>query len=166
MRPSQHLAVSVLAGGGTWAATGEPWALALTTIAGVAADVDHVPDLWRVMALGRKPKLVLFFHGWEWLGLMCGISFALGWPWWMAALVSGYATHLVTDHVFNGAQRLGYSLAYRALKGFEPQVVAKDWDIGDAYVTLQKEMPWVLLLVKWYKARNPVEGPPLPKDDR
>jgi hypothetical protein len=117
--PSRHLALSTVAGGAAWAATGEALALPVTVGAGVLVDADHAPDLWWTLALGRRPVAVWMLHGWEWLVGLVVLGVWVGFPWWLVAVLVGYGLHLITDHLFNSGGLGNYFLIYRARHRFQ-----------------------------------------------
>ncbi len=153
MRPRSHLALSTAAGGGLWAATGEPWALPVTVAAGVLVDVDHAPDLWWTLALGRKPVATFLLHGWEWVVGLVALGMWTGFPWWHLAVVVGYSLHVTTDHLANRGGMWSYSLIYRARHGFQVAKLAPHWDFDHAYDMLRREVPPAAMLIKWWKDR-------------
>lgn len=137
-----------------WAITGEPWALPVTAAAGVLVDIDHTPDLWWTLALGRRPVAVYLLHGWEWIVGLALLGLWTGFPWWLVAVLAGYSLHVVTDHMFNNGGPWTYSLAYRARHGFRVARVAPQWNPSHAYEVLQKEVPFALTLIDWWKRRS------------
>ena len=156
MRPSQHLALSGVAGGATWAATGEPWTLAVTVGAGVLVDIDHGPDYWWFFSLRRQPLTVLLLHGWEWFIGLVVLGIFVGFPWWLVAVLVGYGLHLTTDHVFNRGRLLCYSFIFRASYRFQMAKVAPNWDLAHGYDVLRSEMPFAANLIeRWNGGRPP-----------
>ena len=114
MRPTNHLAVSTLIGGSIWVVTKEPVALILAIITGTLIDVDHVLDMLWHNVLNRRPTGSFFLHGWEWLISMVVLGIYIGFPWWVVAISLGYASHMITDQIFNKTRMFSYSIIYRA----------------------------------------------------
>lgn len=157
MRPSRHIALSGAAGGATWAATGEPWTLAITVGAGVLVDLDHAPDYWWAFSLRRRPVAVLLLHGWEWLMGLAVLGMWTGFSWWLVAVLVGFGLHLTTDHLFNGGRLLCYSFIFRASHGFQMARVAPSWDLSLSYYVLRKEIPFAASLIdRWNGGRPPM----------
>ena len=154
MRPSEHLALSSAAGGAVWAATGEPWAFPVTIATGVLIDLDHSPDLWWTFALKRKPLAVSILHGWELLIGLAALGIWAGLPWWLAAVLTGYGLHVITDYLFNGRSLRSYFLIYRAINRFQAAKVFPEWDHSQAYGVLQKEVPVAVRLIEWWNRRS------------
>ncbi len=154
MRPSRHLALSAAAGGGIWAASGQPWALPMTVAAGVLVDVDHAPDLWWTFALKRKPIATFLLHSWEWLTGLLVLGVWAGFPWCLVAVIVGYGLHVITDHAFNHGALWSYSLAYRAWHRFRMASLAPGWDFDYAFDVLRKEVPPAAMLIDWWNGRS------------
>ncbi|MBM3942645.1 MAG: hypothetical protein FJ316_06935 [SAR202 cluster bacterium] len=145
--------LSAVAGAGMWAATGHPLALPVTVAAGFLVDADHAPDMWWSLALVRQPTAVYALHAWEWLAGMLALGIWIGFQWWLASAIAGYALHLVTDHVVNRGRPLTYSLIYRACHRFRMAEVAPSWTIEHAHEVLESEIPLANRLVNWWKRR-------------
>ena len=156
MRPSRHLAVSTAVGGAAWAVTGEAWALPVAVGSGVLVDVDHAPDYWWTFALRRRPLAIFALHGWEWLLGLVAVGIWTGFPWWLLAVVLGYGSHLVTDHLFNGGGLWSYSLVFRVRHGFRKERVAPYWDFDHGYETLRKEVPIGAAIIEWWRRSSDV----------
>ena len=154
MRPIEHLALSTAAGGAVWAATGEALAFPATIAAGVLIDVDHSPDLWWTFALKRKPMAAFLLHGWELLIGLAALGIWAGFPWWLAAVLTGYGSHVTTDYLFNGRSLRSYFLIYRAINRFQAAKVFPDWNHSQAYGVLEKEVPVAVRLIEWWNRRS------------
>ena len=118
MGPIGHALVSTAVGGGVWAATGSPAAAGVTVAVGVLMDGDHMYDYYQRYARGKYGKLYLPLHAWEYslvgLGLL---AVGLNHPIFLGVVLAHLA-HVVSDHWHNGLNRFGYSITYRAIKGF------------------------------------------------
>jgi len=153
LRPSRHLALSIVAGSLVWAGTGEPWTLPVTVAAGVAVDLDHGPDLWWNLALGHSPVAVFVLHAWEWLAGLLALGIETGFSWWLTAVVVGYGLHIITDHINNKGRMWRYSIAYRARHGFKVARLAPQWDSNYTYSVLKREIPPAVVLIEWWRRR-------------
>ena len=130
MGPIGHVVVSNAVGGGVWAATGSPAAAVVTVAASVLMDVDHVYDYYQRYARRKYGKIYVPLHAWEYslvgLGL---IALGLSHPIFLGAVLA-HLTHVGSDQWHNGLNRFGYSITYRAIKGFN-----SDWIIAHRELT-------------------------------
>ena len=108
--------------------------------AGALIDVDHLPDMIWHNYLGRSPTSTFVFHAWEWLGALIVSGALIGFPWWMTALVGGYASHIVTDHLFNRPLPLSYSIIYRAFHGFKMSKLYPEGSLDTPVQSFMKEL--------------------------
>ena len=124
MGPIGHFLVSSAVGGGVWAATGSPAAAGVTVSVGVLMDADHVYDYYQRYGRGKYGKVYVPLHAWEYslvgLGLL---ALGLNHPIFLGAVL-GHLAHVGSDHWYNGLKRLGYSITYRAIKGFDFEAIA------------------------------------------
>ncbi len=127
MGPIAHTLISGTVGGGVWVATGSTGAAALALGLGVLMDVDHLYDYYQHYAKGRCGKIYVLLHGWEYSLIGLGVYGALGFqhPVLMAAVLAHLA-HVATDHLFNTLTPLGYSIVFRALKGFNRASISRN----------------------------------------
>ena len=157
MKLGHHAAVSVAIGVGLWAATGDARTLPAAVAAGVLPDVDHLLDYYNWYIRRDTRRLILIFHGWEYLVAAVLIYvFAFTEPW-MLAVVLGYASQVGTDQIFNGVRWHTYSLLARASLGFDARrVVGRD--MTQAYEALVDSLPVFRDPVRrWFERR--IEGP-------
>ena len=117
-------------------------------------DIDHAPDLWWRIALGRRPVATFAIHAWEWLTLLVVLGIFTSYQWWLVAVVVGYGLHLITDHVFNHGGMWSYSLIYRARYRFEAARLAPKWDIEHSLGVLKAEIPPAARLLEWWRRRR------------
>ena len=118
MGPVGHVLVSSAVGGGIWAATGSPAAAGLTVAVGVLMDADHLYDYYQRYARGKYGKIYVPLHAWEYSLVALGlIALGLNHPIFLGAVLA-HLTHVGSDHWHNGLKGLGYSITYRAIKGF------------------------------------------------
>ena len=127
MGPIGHTLISGSVGGGVWVATGSTGAAALALGLGVLMDVDHLYDYYQRYAKGRCGKIYVLLHGWEYSLIGLGVYGALGFqhPVLMAVVLTHLA-HLAADHWHNSLTPLGYSIVFRALKGFNRESISRD----------------------------------------
>ncbi|MBI4336757.1 MAG: hypothetical protein HY683_02860 [Chloroflexi bacterium] len=118
MSPPAHAVVSVAIGGATWAVTRSPGAVAVALLVGVLIDLDHLPDYYHTLVLGRRPRLWLVLHSYE--GVVPGTlaAYLSGWNPLVIAGLAAFLAHILCDQVANPVRPLGYFFTYRALKGF------------------------------------------------
>ena len=139
MKPTSHAILATGTGIAIWAATGEPAAIPLTFATGVLVDGDHLPDqIWHFYMKGR-PLGILALHAWEWLIGLAVVTVLLSSPWWMVAVTLGYATHIVTDHHFNGPNRWGYFILFRAYHRFRIERISPHWRLKHPVHALLRE---------------------------
>jgi len=134
MQVSRHAAASAALSALVYVGTGSAHATVSSFLAGWLIDVDHLLDyvvehglrLDRAYFFAtfdedryRKARLVL--HGWEWPVALAAASWLLGGEMVTAGLAFGWLQHLVFDQFANRARPLAYSLAARAVKGFDYQ---------------------------------------------
>jgi hypothetical protein len=127
----QHALISSAGSGIIYAVTGDLAASAAFSLTGIFVDLDHLADYWRDTGFNLRvrsffahfdrkapPRLWIFCHGWEWpfLGMVLFLS-RFHQPW-LAAGTAGWFLHLSLDQYFNHFKPLGYSLVYRASRGF------------------------------------------------
>lgn len=119
MRPSSHLILSASVGAAVWAATSEPLALPITIGTGILVDIDHLPDMVWHHFFKKQATASFVLHSWEWLiGLFC-LGIVVWFHWWIIAVIAGYASHIMTDQLFNKPKLLSYSFIFRATKAFK-----------------------------------------------
>ena len=123
MFPTGHLAVSLVVGGGLWAATGSPWAMAGSVVAGVLVDGDHVLDYANALR-GDIRRILVPLHSYE-LGL-AGLlaAFLTGWHPLLTGAALGLLAHVASDALTNRLHPLAYFLAYRVRHGFRRAALA------------------------------------------
>jgi hypothetical protein len=109
------------------------WGLAISSfIAGVFIDLDHFLDVIREHGWSIKIKdffwichksqfdrIILLWHGWEWLGLLGIAAWLTGWNPWITGILIGFGQHLVIDASHNSSNPLSYSLIWRWKNNFD-----------------------------------------------
>lgn len=136
---TEHVALSAAASAALYLASGDPWAAAAFSVAGVLVDADHVLDYWRetgfnlrrrafldFFAVGRPHKLLIPLHGWEWPLALAVVGAAVGAPAWVFAASAGWLLHLGLDQRYNPLGPLSYLFFYRWSVGFEGEAVFED----------------------------------------
>ena len=126
--------------GAVWAATGEWIALPAAVAAGVLPDADHLWDFYVKYVKRDQSKLFLLFHGWEFL-LAAVIVYIAGYrePWFLGAM-TGYATQIGGDQVFNNVRWHTYFLSARIWLRFSEEKVIGERQIH-AYSALVNRRP-------------------------
>jgi hypothetical protein len=131
MKVSHHLMASGLISGGLYAATRSiPLAVA-SFVFGWLIDIDHLVDY--VIEHGPRADVPYFFstyrdnryrrarlvlHGWEWPVLVAIAGRKVPCHGWLAGVALGWLQHLAFDQLTNAPRTLGYSIVWRALRGF------------------------------------------------
>lgn len=109
------------------------WYLSIACfISGVFIDLDHFVDYFREQGINldiknffktcekaQFEKIVLFFHGWEWLLLLSLSAWFWGWNLIVVGITIGVGHHLILDAYYNRADIKTYSLIWRWSKGFD-----------------------------------------------
>ena len=132
MGPVGHVLVSSAVGGGVWAATGSPVAAGVTVAVGVLMDADHLFDYFQRYARGKCGKLYVPLHAWEYslVGLVL-IAVGLNHPIFLGAVLA-HLTHVGSDHWHNDLGRFGYSITFRAIKGFNFNAIVGQQEMAHA----------------------------------
>ncbi len=108
------------------------WGLAIAClISGIFIDLDHLVDVirehgWSVRVkeffdICRKAqfdRILLVWHGWEWVILLGEASWQTGWNPWITGVFIGISQHVVLDSLFNTRNPLSYSLIWRWRRDF------------------------------------------------
>ncbi len=132
MKLHHHTAFSLAASGTLYLLT-KSWGLAIASfIAGIFIDLDHFIDyfrehginldikkFFRICKNAQFNKIILLFHGWEWLIVICTIAWCSGWDPLMTGIVIGLSHHMILDIFYNSKNLRAYSIIWRWSKGFE-----------------------------------------------
>lgn len=108
------------------------WALAVSCfITGIFIDLDHIIDVLRENGRPFKIKnffrichdcqfnrVMLIWHGWEWLFLWSIAAWLTDWNPWMTGALIGLSQHLVIDAFSNNNRIRAYSLLWRWKQNF------------------------------------------------
>ena len=153
MGPIAHLLVSGAVGGGVWVATGSPTATGVTVAVGVLMDADHLYDYYQRYSRRKYGKLYVPLHAWEYslvgLGL---IAFGLNHPIFLGAVLA-HLTHVGSDQWHNGLGRFGYSITYRAIKGFDFDSIVGRVEMDHAGHMKSKGVHFDRRLSLWFQAK-------------
>ncbi len=176
MGPIGHTVISSAVAGGTWAITGSPAAAGVALGVGVLMDVDHLYDYYQRYVKGKKDRVYVLFHAWEYPMIMSFISLVFYHPF-LLAVILGHLAHVTTDHVWNRLTPFAYSITYRAIKGFDSRHIAPHHHVMDSYRSLphllplgHRVEPWFQRkIAPWFLARidrtSPNEAVPTSSDD-
>ena len=131
MKPVIHLTASAVVSASLYGMTKSVTISVVSFFTGFLIDIDHVfdylreyglqPDLkkfFRVFYENRFEKVVLVFHGWEWIAALFVLSWSSGWNKPLLGFAIGALHHLVLDQMGNNATGPGYFFVYRAVKRF------------------------------------------------
>lgn len=131
MKLQRHTAISVIIGGVLYMMF-KSWALSLSCIiSGIFIDLDHifdvvrehgrgvtVKDFFRICHHAQFNRVILIFHGWEWLPLFLMTAWLTGWNPWVTGTCIGLGQHLVLDAYSNSSNISSYSLIWRWKNNF------------------------------------------------
>jgi hypothetical protein len=152
MGPIGHTVISSAVAGGTWAITGSPAAAGVALGVGVLMDVDHLYDYYQRYVKGKKDRVYVLFHAWEYPMIMSLISLVFYHPFLLAAIL-GHLAHVTTDHVWNRLTPLAYSIIYRGIKGFDSRHIAPHHHVMDSYRSLPRLLPFGHRVEPWFQRR-------------
>ena len=126
-----HVTASAVVSATLYGATKSVPLAVVSFLTGFLMDIDHVfdylreygmqPDpkkFFRVFYENRFEKVVLAFHGWEWIAVLVVCSWAAGWNELLLGIATGALHHLILDQLGNNATGPGYFFVYRAAKRF------------------------------------------------
>ena len=152
MGPIGHTVISSAVAGGTWAITGSPAAAGVALGVGVLMDVDHVYDYYQRYVKGKKDRVYVLFHAWEYPMIMSFISLVFYHPF-LLAVILGHLAHVTTDHVWNRLTPFAYSITYRAIKGFDSRHIAPHHHVMDSYRSLPHLLPLGYRVEPWFQRK-------------
>ena len=120
---------------------------------GVLMDGDHVYDYYQRYARGKCGKIYVPLHAWEYsvVGLVL-LTLGLNHPIFLGAVLA-HLTHVASDHWHNGLNPLGYSITYRAIKGFNLYSIAPQREHVHAGHMDSKRLNFDLRLSLWLQAQ-------------
>ena len=113
--------------------------------------MDHVPDLWWTFRLRRGAVATVFLHSWELLAGLLVLGAWRGFSWWLVAVIVGYGSHVLTDHLFNKGVPWRYSLLYRIDHRFRLSKLSPDWEFDHAHHRFRREINPTVRVIGWWK---------------
>lgn len=139
MKPTAHLAASVLLSATLYFATKSIVVSTVSFFSGFLIDADHLLDyireygfridikeFFRLFHETRFKKLLLIFHAWEWVLVLLILAALLKWNRFILGVTIGVFQHLVFDQMRNGVTPWGYFFIYRATKKFSVTDIVTD----------------------------------------
>jgi len=153
MGPVGHTLISSGIGAGVWITTGSEAAGALAVGVGVLMDLDHVYDYYRWYIQGRRDRIYVLLHSWEYsvaglAVLAAGVSHPL-----LLAATLAHLAHVGSDQLVNDFSRFGYSVIYRLMKGFDITLIAPHLDVATEYRRFHRHLPFSRYLESWFERR-------------
>ncbi len=141
MRPIVHIAASAIVSSLLFTITRSVTITAVSFFSGFLIDIDHVFDYLREYGFrislkaffaafygNRFKRLILIFHGWEWMLLLLLLSWRSGWNEVLVGIFFGAVFHLIIDQMGNEVTCPGYFFCYRVLKGFMVKAIVRGTD--------------------------------------
>lgn len=109
------------------------WYLSMACfLSGIFIDLDHFIDYFREQGVsldikkffricenGQFDRVILIFHGWEWILLCAVIGWSSGWTPLATGVIIGLGHHMILDAFYNRTSIRTYSIIWRWSKGFE-----------------------------------------------
>ena len=136
MKPVHHIAASTIISGALYSIF-RSWELSLACfITGFIIDIDHIFDyifengfdfnmntFFDFFYHEKHQKIILLFHGWEWL-ILLGIYVKLtDWNLWVTGALIGYALHIIPDYFYSKAPFGSYSLIWKWKNNFNSKLI-------------------------------------------
>ena len=134
MSPDKHLFSGAVTGTALLAATDDKRMAAGCFLGNFLCDIDHLIEYAKFCAVKKrmpsfgefmsgnyfaeKKKIVLIFHGWEYLILLVLLS-RISRKRGLIGFTLGYAIHLILDTLGNDCTVKGYSIIYRKSVGWD-----------------------------------------------
>jgi hypothetical protein len=100
-------------------------------ITGIFVDIDHSFEYVREYGFRLDPefffytfnntlykRVILPFHGWEWVALLAILSVAANYNTITAGMLIGLSSHLICDQFSNGSNKWGYFFFFRLKNRF------------------------------------------------
>jgi hypothetical protein len=134
-------------------ATGSKGAVALAVGVGVLMDLDHVYDYYQWYVKGRRNRILVFLHAWEYSAAGLGLLAAGIYHPFLWATVLAHLAHVCTDQLFNDVSRFGYSMIYRLIRGFGIAAIAPNLDPATEYRRLHRHIPFSQHWESWFERR-------------
>lgn len=117
------------------------WGMAVSCfISGIFIDLDHIIDVLREHGLpfkvkkffevcdkGQFDRVMLLWHGWEWIVLWGIAAWLTEWNPWVTGAFIGIGQHMILDTLYNSSNPCTYSLLWRWKKDFDFDTVFADF---------------------------------------
>ena len=139
VKPTVHIAASTVISALLFGITKSVGITMVSFFTGFLIDIDHVFDyvreygfqvsrekFFRVFYENRFRKLLLVFHGWEWIGILFLLARYCDRSGWALGMAIGALQHLVLDQIGNTVTGPGYFFVYRIWKRFAAGAVVRD----------------------------------------
>ena len=123
-------------------ATGSPIAAGVALGIGVLIDVDHLYDYYQKYANGRKNKVYVLGHAWEYAGIGMAVLALVFYHPVLLGAVMGHFAHVATDHFTNRLSTFAYSISYRLIKGFDGAYIAPHQQSGHSHRRFDNLLPF------------------------
>lgn len=153
MGPLGHAVISGAVGGGVWMSTGSAGAAALAVGVGVLMDLDHVYDYYQWYVKGRRGRIYVVLHAWEYSAAGLGVLATGIYHPFLWATVLAHLAHVCTDQLSNDVSRFGYSIIYRLIKGFDITSIAPHLNPDIEYRRLHQHIPFSRHWESWFERR-------------
>lgn len=150
MGPIGHTAVSGVVAGGAWAITGSPAAAGVALGVGVLMDLDHLYDYYQRYVRGKRDRIYVVLHAWEYSMIMSCIGMVFYHPFLLAAIL-GHLAHVATDHAWNRLSPFAYWITFRAIKRFDSQHISPHHHVMYSYRSLPRLLPFSHLVEPWFQ---------------
>lgn len=131
MRLHYHTAASITISGMLYLMFRSGSLSAACCLAGIFIDIDHfidyfrqkgwslnIKDFFRTCNECQFDRIVLLWHGWEWIVLFGLSSWLTDWNPWVTGMFLGIGQHTIIDAAANSSHLKTYSLIWRWKKGF------------------------------------------------
>ncbi len=115
-------------------------------------DLDHLYDYYQRYVKGKKGRVYVLLHAWEYPLIMSFISLVFYHPFLLAAIL-GHLAHVTIDHAWNRLTPFAYWITYRAIKGFESRHISPHHDVMNSYRSLPRLLPFGHLVEPWFQRR-------------
>jgi hypothetical protein len=137
MKLEHHTAISVVIAGILYMIF-KSWSLAISSLlTGILIDLDHlfdyffihntrfnIKDFFDYFYEERHQKLVMIFHGWEWLILLGIIAKLTNWNPVITGILIGFVQHIILDIIFNVPTSLrAFFVLWRYKNNFESKSI-------------------------------------------
>jgi len=136
MKLGHHITISTGISAVVYHLSGSLGLTLVSFLSGILMDLDHVVDyalhhgrkfdirdFFSFFAEERYKRLMLIFHGWEWLIGLLFLSWLTKWNVLITGIFIGFSQHLLMDKLYNISRFSSYSFFYRLSVGFRPDLL-------------------------------------------